>query len=232
MEISKRLKFIANHIDKVISIADVGTDHGYIPLYTLRKGLCERAIASDINKEPLDKARLNALLEGMGDELEFRLGSGLEPIKEGEVQAVIIAGMGANLIKDILEKDIEKVDNLDYLILQPAQNPKFLREYLYTSGYEIMEEDLCKDSGKYYELFKVKRKALESTILDDIYYEVSPKLLMSKHPLMKEYLQSKVDIYNKILDDLSKDVDSEAAVNKKREIEEKVSIISNMINFL
>lgn len=232
MEISKRLKFIANHIDKVISIADVGTDHGYIPLYTLRKGLCERAIASDINKEPLDKARLNALLEGMGDELEFRLGSGLEPLKEGEVQAVIIAGMGANLIKDILEKDIEKVDNLDYLILQPAQNPKFLREYLYTSGYEIIEEDLCKDSGKYYELFKVKRKALESTILDDIYYEISPKLLMSKHPLMKEYLQSKVDIYNKILDDLSKDVDSEAAVNKKREIEEKVSIISNMINFL
>lgn len=232
MELSKRLKFIVNHIDKVISLSDIGTDHGYIPLYALRTGLCERAIASDINKEPLDKARLNALLEGMGDELEFRLGSGLEPLKEGEVQAVIIAGMGANLIKDILEKDIEKVDNLDYLILQPAQNPKFLREYLYTSGYEIIEEDLCKDSGKYYELFKVKRKALESTILDDIYYEISPKLLMSKHPLMKEYLQSKLDIYNKILDDLSKDVDSEAAVNKKREIEEKVSIISNMINFL
>lgn len=232
MEISKRLKFIADHIDKVISLSDVGTDHGYIPLYALRKGLCEKAIASDINKDPLDKARLNALLEGMGDELEFRLGSGLEPIKEGEVQAVIIAGMGANLIKDILEKDIEKVDNLDYLILQPAQNPKFLREYLYTSGYEIIAEDLCKDGGKYYELFKVRRKAGENTKLDNIYYEVSPKLLMSKHPLMKEYLESKLDIYNKILADLNEDADSESANIKKVEIEEKVLVISNMINFL
>ncbi len=107
MRLSKRLEFIADHIDKVISLSDIGTDHGYIPLYALNKGLCEKAIASDINKDPLDKARLNALLEGMGDELEFRLGGGLDPIKEGEVQAVIIAGMGGNLIKDILEKDID-----------------------------------------------------------------------------------------------------------------------------
>ena len=232
MELSKRLKFIVDHIDKVISLSDVGTDHGYIPLYALRQELCEKAIASDINKDPLDKARLNALLEGMGDELEFRLGAGLEPLKDGEVQAVIIAGMGGNLIRDILENDIEKVDNLDYLILQPAQNPKILREYLYTNDYEIMTEDLCKDGGKYYELFKVRRKSGENTKLDDIYYEVSPKLLMTKHPLMKEYLESKVDIYNKILADISADADSESANIKKVEIEEKVSVISNMINFL
>ena len=232
MELSKRLKFIVNHIDKVISLSDIGTDHGYIPLYALRTGLCERAIASDINKDPLDKAKLNALLEGMGDELEFRLGAGLEPIKEGEAQAVIIAGMGGNLIRDILENDIDKVNNLDYLILQPAQNPKVLREYLYTSGYEIIEEDLCKDSGKYYELFKVRRKESETTKLDSIYYEVSPKLLMSKHPLMKEYLESKLDIYNKILVDISGEAESEAINSKKAEIEEKISVISSMINFL
>lgn len=232
MKLSKRLEFIADHIDKVISLSDIGTDHGYIPLYALNKGLCEKAIASDINKDPLDKARLNALLEGMGDELEFRLGGGLEPLKEGEVQAVIIAGMGGKLIKDILEKDITKVDNLDYLILQPAQNPEGLREYLYTNDYEIISEDLCKDEGKYYELFKVKRKKDENTELDSIYYEISPKLLMSKHPLMKEYLESKLENYNKILEAVSAEVNSDLANIKKVEIEEKIAVISSMINFL
>lgn len=232
MKLSKRLEFIADHIDKIISLSDIGTDHGYIPLYALRKGLCERAIASDINKDPLDKARLNALLEGMGDELEFRLGGGLEPLKDGEVQAVIIAGMGGKLIRDILEKDIAKVDNLDYLILQPAQNPEGLREYLYTNDYEIISEDLCKDDGKYYELFKVKRKKDENTELDSIYYEISPKLLMSKHPLMKEYLESKLQNYNKILIAVSEEVNSDLANIKKVEIEEKIAVISSMINFL
>ncbi|MBB6714702.1 tRNA (adenine(22)-N(1))-methyltransferase [Clostridium gasigenes] len=232
MKLSKRLEFIADHIDKVISLSDIGTDHGYIPLYALNKGLCEKAIASDINKDPLDKARLNALLEGMGDELEFRLGGGLDPLKEGEVQAVIIAGMGGKLIKDILEKDITKVDNLDYLILQPAQNPEGLREYLYTNDYEIISEDLCKDDGKYYELFKVKRKKDENTELDSIYYEISPKLLMSKHPLMKEYLESKLENYNKILEAVSAEVNSDLANIKKVEIEEKIAVISSMINFL
>lgn len=232
MELSERLEFIVEHIDKVISLSDIGTDHGYIPLYALRKGLCEKAIASDINKDPLDKARLNALLEGMGDELEFRLGGGLAPLKKGEVQAVIIAGMGGNLIRDILEKDIAKVDNLDYLILQPAQNPEVLREYLYTNDYEIIAEGLCKDDGKYYELFKVKRKAGENTQLDNIYYEVSPKLLMSKHPLMREYLELKVESYNKILGFISEEVESDSANVRKVELEEKISVISSMINFL
>ena len=126
MELSKRLNFIINNIDKVSVLADVGTDHGYIPLYATQNGLCHKAIAIDINKDPLDKARLNAILEGAGDELEFRLGDGLNPLKKDEVEAVVIAGMGGNLIRDILEENIEKVASFNYLILVPAQNPEVL----------------------------------------------------------------------------------------------------------
>lgn len=230
MKLSKRLSLIMENMDKVVAVADIGTDHGYIPLAALRGNLCVKAIASDVNKEPLDKARLNAVLEGMGDELEFRLGSGLSTIKNQEVQAVVIAGMGGNLIKDILEADIDKVNAYEYLILQPAQNPEVLREYLYTNDYEIIKEDLCEDEEVFYELFKVKRKDGEKTELDSIYYEVSPKLLMSKHPLMKEYLQSKVENYNKISSFITES--TVAAENRKKEIQEKVAIITNMINFL
>lgn len=230
MELSKRLKLIADKVDSVISIADIGTDHGYIPLFLLANNKCERVIAADINKDPLDKAKLNAILEGVDDNIDFRLGNGLSVLKKGEVQSVIIAGMGGNLIRDILEADIDKVDNLDYLILQPAQNPEVLREYLYTNEYEVLEEDLCSDEDKYYELFKVRRKQGENTQLDSIYYEVSPKLLMGKHALMKEYLEYKVDNYNKILGFITEQ--TIPANERREEINEKVAIISNMINFL
>ena len=230
MELSKRLNFIINNIDNSTVLADIGTDHGYIPLYATQNGLCSKAIAIDINKDPLDKARLNAILEGAGEELEFRLGDGLKPLEKDEAEVVIIAGMGGNLIRDILEESIDKVTSLNYLILVPAQNPEVLREYLYNNDYEIICEDLCEEEGIYYELFKVRKKDGESMALDPIYYEVSPKLLMQKHPLMKEYLNSKIENYKKILSFITESTVS--AKERRASIEEKINIISNMMNYL
>jgi tRNA (adenine22-N1)-methyltransferase len=230
MELSERLNFIIKNIENTSVLADIGTDHGYIPLHALKSGICSKAIAVDINKEPLDKARLNAILEGMGEELEFRLGDGLKVLEKDEVEVTVIAGMGGNLIRDILEEQIEKVNSMKYLILQPAQNPEVLREYLYTNNYEIINEDLCLDENIYYELFKVRRKEGEATNLDSIYYEVSPKLLMQKHPLMKEYLISKVENYEKINSFIT-----ESTINaneRRKSIQEKINVITNMINFL
>lgn len=230
MELSKRLNFIINNIENSTVLADIGTDHGYIPLYATKNGLCSKAIAVDINKDPLDKARLNAILEGAGDELEFRLGDGLKPLEKDEAEVVIIAGMGGNLIRDILEESMDKVTSLNYLILVPAQNPEVLREYLYNNDYEIICEDLCEEEGIYYELFKVRKKDGESMALDPIYYEVSPKLLMQKHPLMKEYLNSKIENYKKILSFITESTVS--AKERKASVEEKINIISNMMNYL
>lgn len=224
MELSKRLMFIANHIDKCKSIIDVGTDHGYIPIYAVKKGLCESAIASDINKDPVKKARLNVSLESVEDKIDVRLGGGLETVKKGEVESVVIAGMGGNLIRDIIEKDKEKVLEYKFMILQPAQNPEVLREYLYTSGYEIIAEDLCLDEGIYYELFKVKKsKEIEKKDLDPIFYEISPILLREKHKLMNSYLESKKEKYEKILEFIKDD--SESAKKRKDNIKEKLSYI-------
>ena len=230
MDVSKRIEFIIENLEKVNTIADIGTDHGYVPLIALERELCEKAIACDINKDPLDKARLNAILEGIGDELEFRLGGGFEPLNVSEANEVVIAGMGGNLIRDILEADIEKVKSVDYLILVPAQNPEVLREYLYTNNYEIIKEDLCFDEGIYYELFKVRSAEGNATELDSIYYEISPILLRSKNSLMKNYLQFKLDEYNRILGFIT---EATVSANKRREeIKEKISIITSMLNYL
>lgn len=226
MELSKRLQFIADHIDRCKTIIDVGTDHGYIPIYSVKNNLCEKAIASDINKDPVKKAEMNAALEGVKSSVEVRLGGGLEVINIGDAEAVVIAGMGGNLIRDILEKDIEKTASFKYLILQPAQNPEVLREYLYNNGYEIMEEDLCLDEGIYYELFKVKKiNTAEKVSLDPIYYEISPRLLKDKNKLMLSYLESKEEKYSKILGFI-KDT-SESALKRKEDIENKLKEIEN-----
>lgn len=230
MEVSKRINFIIENLDVVETLADIGTDHGYVPLLALEKGLCKKAIACDINKEPLDKAKLNAILEGIDDELDFRLGGGFEPLNVGEADQVVIAGMGGNLIRDILEEGKEKVKECSSIILVPAQNPEVLREYLYTNGYEVIKEDLCEDEGLYYEMFKVKKSEEAGVALDSIYYEVSPMLLRQKHPLMKEYLQYKIEDYNKILGFIT---ESTVTANKRREdIKEKINIITSMLNYL
>lgn len=226
MELSKRLKLIIKHMDKCKSMIDVGSDHGYIPIYAVKNNICDTAIASDINIGPVEKAKLNASLDGVADKVDVRLGGGLETVKLGEVEAVVIAGMGGNLIRDILEHDKDKLPLYKYMILLPAQNPEVLRKYLYLNGYEIIEEDLCIDENIYYELFKVRKCEGNIMELDEIFYEFSPMLLKKKHPLMKEYIQNKEEKYNKILQFINDD--SEGARKRKSEIEDKLNIIDRL----
>lgn len=228
MELSNRLKFVANHINKCESIVDIGTDHGYIPIYAVKNGICKRAIATDINKGPVEKAKLNISIEGESEKIKVRLGSGLEPVLAGEVDGVIIAGMGGNLIRDILEKDKKKIAKFKFIILQPAQNPEVLREYLYKNDYQIISEDLCFDDGIYYELFKVKENKDVKSIVEPIFYEISQSLINENHPLIKEYLIYKEEKYKKILSLIKEDTDS--AKKRKNEIKEKLIYIEKFKN--
>ena len=227
MELSKRLNWILNIMDKCDVIMDVGTDHGYIAIELIKRNLADKVIASDINKDPLNKAKLNVSLEGLSNKIELRLGGGLTPVKENEVNGVLIAGMGGNLIRDILENDIKKVKNMDYLVLQPAQNPEVLREYLYISDYEIIDEDVCFDEGKYYEVFKVKYKENNSTKLEIIFYEVSPMLLNKKSDVFKDYLYEKIDKYKKVKSFIKDN--TEHALSRKKELDSKIEIMENLL---
>lgn len=219
MELSKRLKWIVEKLNKTEVIMDIGTDHGYIPIYLIKNNIAQKVIASDINKEPLNKAKINASLDGVLDKIDLRLGGGLSPLKDKEANSVIIAGMGGNLIRDILENDLNKVKNLDYLILQPAQNPEVLRKYLYKNDYEILDEDICLDENQYYEIFKVRYKAGDYISLEDIFYEISPMMLNKKLPLLKSYIESKIEKNEKVMDFIKDN--TEHAIARKNELKEK-----------
>lgn len=229
MELSKRLKRIAEHVDKCESVADIGTDHGYIPIYLVKEGICKKAIASDINKGPIEKAKVNVAFEGVSNKVKCLLGPGLNPLKVGEVNGVILAGMGGNLTRDILLADMDKVKKYDFIILQPAQNPEVLREFLYKNDYEIIDEDLIKDEGRFYELFKVKyNENSEKLVFEDgLYYEVSPLLREKNHSLFKEFIEEKINRCETILSFIKED--TEAAKKRKSDLEEKINKLKGML---
>lgn len=229
MELSKRLKRIAEHVDKCESVADIGTDHGYIPIYLVKEGICKKAIASDINKGPIEKAKVNVAFEGVSNKVKCLLGPGLNPLKVGEVNGVILAGMGGNLTRDILLADMDKVKKYDFIILQPAQNPEVLREFLYKNDYEIIDEDLIKDEGRFYELFKVKYNENSEKLVfeDELEYEVSPLLREKGHPLFKEFIEEKINRCETILSFIKED--TEAAKKRKSDLEEKINKLRGML---
>ncbi len=230
MELSKRLMKIASYVNYCEAIADIGTDHGYIPIYLVKNNKCNSAIASDINKGPIEKASTNIRFEGLSEKVKCLLGGGLKPLKVGEVNGVIIAGMGGNLIRDIILEDIEKVKLYDFLILQPAQNPEVLREFLYNNNFEILNEDLILDDGKFYELFKVKynENAKKINVKDEISYEISSILLESNNSLVNDYIKSKIKKYENIITYIKDD--TSLAKKKKDILNEKINKLKEMIS--
>jgi tRNA (adenine22-N1)-methyltransferase len=197
MELSTRLLTIASLVEKCECIADIGTDHAYIPILLIKEGKCVRAIASDINEGPLKKALINIKAEGLNDKIECRLGGGFKTIMPFDINAAIIAGMGGNLIRDIINNDTEVFKSLEYCVAQPVQNPEVLRQYIYNMGYTIIDEELAFEDNKFYEIIKL-RFSNNIEPIEPIFYEVGKRLFDKRHYLLVDFINYKIDKYNSI----------------------------------
>ena len=153
--LSLRLSTIASLVPKGAFVCDVGTDHGFLPIFLTESGKARGVIATDINEKPLKKAEEN--LRSRGTEgITLRLCDGLSGIKKGDADTVIIAGMGGEVISGILKRGSEITENADItLILQPTTSPEFLRRYLYETGFEIIKEIPVEEKGKLYSVMLV-----------------------------------------------------------------------------
>lgn len=200
MRLSNRLLAIANQIPLNSIVADIGTDHGHIPAYLIKNKISKKVIGTDISKGSLDKIIEYVKELQFTDKIDTRLGDGLETIKPFEVDTVIIAGMGGLLIRDILEKDKEISNSIINFILQPMVASKELREYLVENNFQIIDEDLVKEDDKYYEI--IHAKPGKTPIDKEIYYEISPILIRKRHPLLKEFIQYKINSAKKIIKEL------------------------------
>lgn len=145
---------LASKVTEGNRLADVGTDHGYIPIALILENKIPSAIAMDVNRGPLGRAEEHIRTYGLDTYIETRLSDGLHELKEGEADTVLIAGMGGALTARILSEGIHCLDSVKELVLQPQSEIHLVRKWLCQNGFRIVEEDIILDDGKYYPLMK------------------------------------------------------------------------------
>ncbi|HBG5207934.1 TPA: SAM-dependent methyltransferase [Clostridioides difficile] len=228
MKLTDRLLKIASLVSDGKKIADIGTDHGYIPVYLLKEEKVPFAVLADVNKGPLDNAHKEVIQNNLLDKVDLRLGSGIEILEIGEVEEVIIAGMGGILISELLEAKKEVAHNVEKLILQPMQAQEELRYYLLNNGYEILEEVLVREDFRIYEIIVAKYTGKNTIIEDEIYYEVGIKLLENKDSLFNDFIEKKIKTYSSIVNKLE-GKNGEAIDKKRKESEVAIKKLENLI---
>lgn len=213
-KLTDRLQLIADEIEKGETMADIGTDHGFLPLYLWKTGISPHVIMCDISEPSLAKAKGAAGAYQFGRELAFRAGDGLDVLESGEVDDVVIAGMGGFLIISILSSDPKKTKSFNKFILQPRNNSGHLRYWLITNGYEITKNQLVREGKFICEIISAKPiKKPENeylSLLDGLpaegsaCWELPEELMRSQHDLALEFAYVKLGIDEKILAGLYK----------------------------
>ena len=209
MKISKRLEALYAAVKHGESVADIGTDHGYVPLMLLRDGISDKVVMSDISRGSLLKAVANFSENGIDVSKEsFRIGNGLETLLPGETDDVIIAGLGGNTITEILSADIDKTRSFRKFILQPRNSSGELRFFLYTNGYDITEETLCPEGRFICEVITACRSDINKKKapyeVDDIRWQYPESFIKCDRNYLKERLSWKFESIEREIRNLKK----------------------------
>lgn len=229
--LSERLSRIAEMVSAGNVLADVGCDHGYLPIMLVQSGCVRRAIAMDVNEGPLMRAAEHIAQEALGAYIETRRSDGLEALAPGEADAAVIAGMGGALTIDILSRGEAVVRALEQLILEPQSQLERVRAFLREADYFIEKEELVREDGKYYPILRVLPKqpsdavafaetsGLPLSVLD----AYGHRLLAARHPVLAAYLEKEYRQCAQILQGLSGGrADAERIALRRRELSEKM----------
>ncbi|MGI5839842.1 MAG: tRNA (adenine(22)-N(1))-methyltransferase [bacterium] len=186
MKLSRRLGAIAAYIPDGAAVADIGTDHAFLPAFLAREKDCRRIIATEVNAGPFGRAVETVNRYGVGEAVELRMGDGLTVLRSGEADIVVIAGIGGTTTVDILEAGLAALSEAKRLVLQPMGGGEVVRRWLAENSYRIVAENLVKEDGRFYEIIVAEPGEAEPG--RDIQYVVGPRLLAERHPLLAEYL--------------------------------------------
>lgn len=218
VQISRRLKTVARLVGQNMVLADVGCDHGYIPIYLMQKRQIPKAIAMDVNEEPLLRAKEHIREWGLDAYIETRLSDGVKALEPGEVQSVVIAGMGGPLMEKIIREGKAVFDKAEELILQPQSEIEEFRRFLAEEGFSIVAEDMVEEDGKYYPMMKAVHGTMDYASVAE--YRYGKNLLLQRHPVLKEFLQREQRKAEEIGERL-KDSDTPSAKMRRTQMEEE-----------
>lgn len=202
MQLSKRLSAVADMITSGNRLVDVGTDHGYLPIYLVENGQIPSAIALDINKGPLERAKEHIREHNLEQYIETRLSDGLTALNLNEGDTLVIAGMGGPLVIKIIENGAALLEGFQEFILQPQSEIEQVRRFLITHNYKVIEENMILEDGKYYPMMKaVKGECIPYE--KDIFYKYGKGLLEGHNYVLKCFLEKEKATYTNILEKLS-----------------------------
>ncbi|MGL6173559.1 MAG: tRNA (adenine(22)-N(1))-methyltransferase [Cellulosilyticaceae bacterium] len=221
MQLSTRLYTMAKFVQKESRVVDVGTDHGYIPIYLSENNIVKSCIASDINKGPLENAAKHMVKYNINN-IELRQGNGLQKITlEDAIDTIIIGGMGGYLIIDILKNAEAIVKGVGHLILQPQNNIGEVRKYVHEMGFKIKEEEFITEEGKYYTvIYAIPGNETYSHEYEYVYGKIT---LEKQNEVFKAWMSHKEKTFKQIYETLASNP-SESSLARKKELDEEYRI--------
>lgn len=228
MELSRRMSAVASLVTAGLRLADIGTDHGYIPISLAKSGQIPSAIAMDVNPGPLLTAEKNIRAHRLEQRIRTRISDGFSALRPGEAEAAVIAGMGGVLMVRILREGMAVVRSLKECILQPQSEIRMVRAFLLEEGFLFIREVMVKEDGKYYVIMKVKPPSEKedqrdggSKIWDETEMKYGKLLLKNRDPVLEEYLNREKILCENILKRLEGQK-TERVLVRRRQLEQEL----------
>ncbi|MFR3185056.1 MAG: tRNA (adenine(22)-N(1))-methyltransferase [Ruminococcus sp.] len=228
IRLSKRLSMNASFVTPGNRLADVGTDHGYIPIALVQEKIIPSALAMDVNPGPLERAKQHIREFHLESDIHTRLSDGVQSLQPGEADSVLIAGMGGALTVKILQEGREVLRTVKELILQPQSEIDKVRRYLEQAGYKITKEDMVWEEGKYYQVMKAEAGEMHYDC--ENFYHYGKLLLESGHPVLRKNLTQRRALCEQLL----KKLDQEGRIEERtqarlQEIKEEIQRIDTAL---
>lgn len=223
MKLSKRLECIASLIHEYASgmvLADIGTDHGYLPCDLVSRDVVPFAYACDVAIGPLNSSKETIASMHLEEKVIPCLGNGLEPVIDLPVEVVSISGMGGFLMEDIFKANLNKMKHLKYLILQPNICTHIVREYLMNEGWNIIDEKVVEDANHLYEVIVFKKESCKDTMRTHLNYQFGPVLLKTKPEMFIKKWERELVVKERILNDLKNTPEHPKYIEVQKEINE------------
>lgn len=228
-QLSHRLTRVAYHVPKGAVVADIGSDHAYLPCYLVLNGVADKAVAGEVVKGPFESARKQVQQEGLTGQIDVRLASGLDAIQpEDGINAVTIAGMGGPLICSILEQGKERLDGVERLILQPNVHAKSIRDWAAANDWVITEEEILKENEKIYEIL-VLEKTLSPVLLTQQQLLMGPELMKQKTEIFREKWICESEQWKNIVASMEATAQTMEIIGKKQELIEKIQLVEEVL---
>lgn len=220
-KLSKRLTTVVNQVIKGSKLADIGSDHAYLPCYAVLNEICSSAIAGEINQGPFDSAVEQVNKLGLQSKIDVRKGNGLQVLHPFEVDVISIAGMGGTLISSILEEGKDKLEGVKRLVLQPNVSANQVRDWLRKHNWGLVNEEIIEEDGVIYEVLTADFNSLENPYSKENFeleLLLGPFLLKQKKVEFKKKWKQEVEGWKKVLKQFEHATPSDEIEQKKRDL--------------